>query len=77
MLACSRPPVCGCCVRVVMLQSEASKLLAELEQLRSISGDHAALEAENARLKGAHTAGCAHTAGWPCKPCHGVNTLQH
>ena len=35
------------------LQAEASKLLAELEELRGLSGDHAALAAENARLKGA------------------------
>jgi hypothetical protein len=37
---------------IAVLQAEASKLLAELEQLRSISGDHAAMSAENARLKG-------------------------
>lgn len=36
----------------ICLQAEASKLLAELEELRSISGDHAAMSAENARLKG-------------------------
>lgn len=41
-----------CCT----LQAEASKLLAELEQLRSATGDHAALTAENARLKGEQTA---------------------
>lgn len=40
---------CFCCCDQ---QAEASNLLAELEQLRALSGDHAAMAAENTRLKG-------------------------
>jgi hypothetical protein len=58
-LGCSAPQACSRAHPThppSRAQAEVARLLAELEQLRSVSGDHAAAAAECARLKGGSAA---------------------